>query len=65
MSGRVNGVHLKLKAECLQLLYALCGNHAFDLVLKEVGKEVNLTAEALNFVQGVAVVGKLHKKDLV
>ncbi|KAI4806111.1 hypothetical protein KUCAC02_010695 [Chaenocephalus aceratus] len=33
-----------------------CANHSLDLVLQEVGSEVSLVAETLNFVQGIATV---------
>ena len=55
MPGRINGIQSKLKTECPQSLYLHCCDHALDLVLQEVAKEVNLIAEALNFIQGVAV----------
>uniref|UniRef100_A0A8C1YNY7 Uncharacterized protein n=1 Tax=Cyprinus carpio TaxID=7962 RepID=A0A8C1YNY7_CYPCA len=56
MSGRINGVRAKLKAECPVSLYVHCSNHALDLVLQEVAREVRLIADTLNFVQGVSVV---------
>lgn len=56
MSGRINGVQAKLKAECPMSLYVHCSNHALDLVLQEVAREVRLIADTLNFVQGVSVV---------
>ena len=62
MYGGINKAQSKLKPECPQSLYIHSCNHALDLVLQEVAKEV-LIAEALNFVQGAAmVIGKLHKR---
>ena len=61
MSGRINGVQPKLKAECSQLLHVHCCCHVLDLV--QGAQDVNLRAEVLNFVQGVAVViGESHKR---
>ncbi|XP_035981311.1 uncharacterized protein LOC118556868 [Fundulus heteroclitus] len=56
MSGRINGVQVKLKAECPGSLYVHCSNHALDLVLQVVSREVSLIADTLNFVQGASVV---------
>lgn len=56
MSGCYNGVRAKLKALCPGSLYIHCSNHALDLILQDVVKEVRLIADALNFVQSVAVV---------
>ncbi len=56
MSGRVNGVQAKLKEECPDSLYVHCSNHALDLVLQEVARDVRLIADTLNFVQGVSIV---------
>ena len=56
MFGCVNGVQPKPKAECPQSLYVHCCSHVLDTSQQEVATEVNLTAEVLNFVQGVAVI---------
>ena len=56
MSGHISGVQARLKAECPESLYVHCSNHALDLVLQEVAREVRLIADTLNFVQGVSVV---------
>ena len=56
MSGRFNGVQAKLKELCPDSMYVHCCNHSLDLVLQEVARDVSLVADALNFVQGVAVV---------
>lgn len=42
MSGHLNGVQAKIKAECPCSLYVDCRNHTSDLVLQEVGREVRL-----------------------
>ena len=62
MSGRFNGVQAKLKAECPGSLYVHCSNHALDLALQEVSRDVRIVADTLNFVQGVAVVIKESSK---
>ncbi|KAF3832689.1 hypothetical protein F7725_026354 [Dissostichus mawsoni] len=56
MSGRFSGVQARLKEVCTDSLYVHCANHSLDLVLQEVGREVSLVAETLNFVQGIATV---------
>ena len=50
MSGRVSGVQEKLKAQCPDSLYVQGSNHALDLVLQEVARDVRLIADTLNFV---------------
>ena len=63
MSGCTNVVRALLKAKCPQWLYVCSCNNNLDLALQEVAKDMNLTTEALNVNQGVAVViGKLHKQ---
>ncbi|KAI4832191.1 hypothetical protein KUCAC02_015166 [Chaenocephalus aceratus] len=42
--------------KCALTLFVHCANHSLDLVLQEVGREVSLVAETLNFVQGIATV---------
>ena len=56
MSGRFNGVQAKLKIACPGSLYVHCNNHALDLALQEVSREVTLVADSLNFVQAVSVI---------
>ncbi|KAF3849575.1 hypothetical protein F7725_019294, partial [Dissostichus mawsoni] len=56
MSGRFSGVQARLKEVCTDSLFVHCANHSLDLVLQEVGREVSLVAETLNFVQGIATV---------
>ena len=56
MSGRIIGVQAKLKAANLGSLYIHCSNHALNLVLPEVAKEVRIIADALNFVRNVSVI---------
>ena len=63
MSGRLNGVQAKVKAECSESLYVHCSNHALDLVLQELAKEVDLIANALSFVKVVSVyINESHKR---
>ncbi|KAF3840424.1 hypothetical protein F7725_019141, partial [Dissostichus mawsoni] len=62
MSGRLSGVQARLKEASPHSLYVHCCNHALDLVLQEVTREVNLIAEGLNFVQSVAVIIKESAK---
>ena len=63
MSGLLNGVQAKLKAECPESLYVHCSNHALDLVLQELAKEVDLIADALSFVKDVSVlINESHKR---
>lgn len=49
-------------------LYVHCSNYSLDLILPDVAREVNLIAEGLYFVQGVAVLVKAstkHKRLIV
>lgn len=50
MSGRFAGARAKLKAQCPTALYVHCSNHALDLILQEVAREVRLVADTLSFV---------------
>lgn len=54
MCGHLNGFQVKIKAECPFMSH--CSNHALDLVLQEVEREVRLIADTLKFVQRVSVV---------
>ncbi len=56
MSGRFSGVQARLKEVCPGSLYVHCCNHALDLALQEVARDVRLVADALNFVQSVATL---------
>ncbi len=56
MSGRFSGVQARLKEVCPGSLYVHCSNHALDLALQEVARDVRLVADALNFVQSVATL---------
>ena len=62
MSGRLSGLQARLREVSPQSLYVHCSNHALDLVLQEVAREVSLKADSLNFVQGVAVLVKESAK---
>jgi len=55
MSGEFSGVQAQLK-NCPESLFVHCANHSLDLVLQEAAREVSLTADSINFVQGTAVV---------
>ncbi|KAJ4934669.1 hypothetical protein JOQ06_007454 [Pogonophryne albipinna] len=66
MSGRISGVQAKLKGQCPSALYVHCSNHALDLVLQEVAREVCVVADTLNFVRSVSVVvGESSKRKML
>ncbi|KAF3844214.1 hypothetical protein F7725_013555 [Dissostichus mawsoni] len=66
MSGRISGVQAKLKEQCPSALYVHCSNHALDLVLQEVAREVRVVADTLNFVRSVSVVvGESSKRKML
>ncbi|KAI4804327.1 hypothetical protein KUCAC02_025958 [Chaenocephalus aceratus] len=58
MSGRISGVQAKLKEQCPSALYVHCSNHALDLVLQEVVREVRVVADTFNFVRSVLSGGR-------
>ncbi|KAJ4941120.1 hypothetical protein JOQ06_027407, partial [Pogonophryne albipinna] len=60
MSGRFSGVQARLKEGFPDSLFVHCANPSLDLVLQEVGREVSLVAETLNFVQGIATVIRIY-----
>ncbi len=51
MSGKIHGVQALLKETCPDAHYIHCANHSLDLVLQEVGCNVRLIADALQFVK--------------
>ncbi|KAI4811230.1 hypothetical protein KUCAC02_014145 [Chaenocephalus aceratus] len=66
MSGRISGVQAKLKEQCPSALYVHCSNHALDLVLQEVAREVCVVADTFNFVRSVSVVvGESSKRNML
>ncbi|KAF3850455.1 hypothetical protein F7725_012227, partial [Dissostichus mawsoni] len=66
VSGRISGVQAKLKEQCPSALYVHCSNHALDLVLQEVAREVRVVADTLNFVRSVSVVvGESSKRKML
>lgn len=56
MSGHISGLQARLREQCPGAMYIHCVNHSLNLALQEIGRQIQLVADAMQWVKDVHII---------